>query len=472
MLYFQVLNFREQAVIPQKVEFENPVNPNFHVTNDSDDFFLRDPTDTVDIYYDILPNTLVVTDAKLLIKDESGTTLRTVTLPNNSGDNLLYQWNGMDTDGAGAQFFDEDTFKLELQIEVNGIQLSCQNEHIVTDLVYRHRPIIKYHADDFAKNNGPQHLDSILDHGRLGAGNASLVIERESPPLSTLDLFNNDLSDGFITFAEILVGGTLVPVELPVAERTSGQGPTNIYYIGLTDGDYVFIQYWFFNTASYLPTQNNATAIARYFHEGDWEAFQFTVKLQPTASQIDEKLLPFAGTGSQHFYGQTLKWDDTGNSPSSQNQDYLERVGFQPVIYVADRSHAIYFRKGRFKVGTGPVTNPQFQYDTPAPSWTILDPVDSVADITGDATTIDPVGSHLQYIRNPDNNDDMIDRWTGRWGYPFEVLNGQFAPSSPSFRGPVEKGGSLTYRNAKSFHNSYLKTSQDSPQGSGGIQIP
>jgi len=166
----------------------------------------------------------------------------------------------------------------------------------------------------------------------------------------------------------------------------------------------------------------------------------------------------FAATASQHFYGQTLKWKqaDGDNPPSSQDQDYLEKNGpFQPVIYIARKTHATYFRSGAFKTHLG-TSNAGSQYETPS----LLSPTD----INEQGGPIyNPMSNQLISLYNP----AIYNYWKGLWGkkgtpnplVPQPFLNG---PPSPFFRGPGEKMSSdiIIQIDPEDFHNAYIKPTQ------------
>lgn len=205
------------------------------------------------------------------------------------------------------------------------------------------------------------------------------------------------------------------------------------------------------------------------------------IKATISTMDIDEStkpywIAPFAATASQHFYGQTLKWkqEDGDNPPTSQNQDYIEKSGaFQPVIYVASKGHATYFRAGEFSAVGGSPSNPQFQYASP--DLFGFDSVDGV-------TTYPIVNNDLRWLMD----QFLVNQWAGRWGktirppgniispntnnaFPpdetavFNLQQQNHGPSSPAFRGPLNAGTGnllLIEQDPKGFHNAFLKANQ------------
>ena len=277
----------------------------------------------------------------------------------------------------------------------------------------------------------------------------------------------------------------------PVYGMIPPPGPFRAYHISFVDSGYVFVQYWFFYGTSYSPALESLFGAQVYVHEGDWEMVQFAVRLKRsddmTTTDIDEStkpywLAPFAATASQHFYGQTLKWEEASGDhpPTSQNQDYLEKSGaFQPVVYVGRKSHATYFRAGSFTAVGGSPSNPQFQYGSPDIFG--FDSVDG-------ATTFPIANSDLRWLKE----QSLVNQWAGRWGRTIKPLPialfpstdnafppdepgldldpdsptflfGTNSPPSPAFRGPLNAGeGSflLIENDPKGFHNAFLKATQ------------
>ncbi len=164
---------------------------------------------------------------------------------------------------------------------------------------------------------------------------------------------------------------------------------------------------------------------------------------------------PFTVTASQHYYAQTLMWFPTGpgQSNTAQDQDYVQvSYGTHPNIYVAEGSHALYFRAGTFNVDFTPHFGTQIQYSPP---------FGVVNDVTVD-NTLPPY--NLTPIAQPTvngQNTDMRLNWLGLWGdsmIPFQNPNG---PESPAYR--YETSGDSIINMLKdpaSFNNNYLKGNQ------------
>lgn len=233
-----------------------------------------------------------------------------------------------------------------------------------------------------------------------------------------------------------------------------------VYHKSFISGNHVFVQYWFFYPTSFLPFGPMVGSL--FWHEGDWEMFQFTVRLRdaddPTTEDVDEStkpywMAPFAVTASQHFYGQTLKWkqEDGDNPPASPNQDYIEKSGaFQPKVYVAAKSHATYLRAGEFET---PIST-----DTSNAGWAYMFPPGYPTDrARGGGSTFVPTSAQLSTLHPP-----ILNNWLGLWGRIPGILDqGGNGPPSPSLRGPAEAGGVILIQSDPTgFHNSYLKSTQ------------
>jgi hypothetical protein len=196
---------------------------------------------------------------------------------------------------------------------------------------------------------------------------------------------------------------------------------------GHKNGDYCFIQFWMYETASYapygIPIFGNS-----FWHEGDWEMVQICVKL--TGTKKSDWFRPHAATASQHYYGQTLAWRINQSGPETQTQEYVgtEDNGNRVKIYIAENSHATYFRKGEINAaiyGNKSKCETQVQYE---PIATILP--DSFDKISA------PLLSSRVYHLIPLNYkaDKGIGDWPGIWGDSGGILPGTGGTSSPFFR--------------------------------------
>ena len=391
-----------------KLEILNPINPNKEVENDSDDFFFRGTEEpSVKIYYNFLPTGLSVSSVKLFIKDSSNSTVRQIDLTTTQGTNLLAQWDGKDSSG---NYVNEWDYTAIIEAVVNGTTYTS-NEHKITDLLYKHRPEVYVHDNELAL---PCEAEFMMNNAELRRDliwPTSLHILTHP---SFQDLCNNDSTANYM--------------DLDNTKWQNYSEPSVIYCRGTMDSEYVFLQYWHFEASSCAP---GSTSV---YHEGDWEMFQIAVQLNTSTNQLQ----PIAVTASQHYYGQTIRWAETGNGPASQNQDYVGKSadGLQPKVYIATNSHATYFRQGSFRfpaLSSG--QNHGEQYLSPDPSGN---------DVTG--------SSALDYELRIFNNS-IISDWQGKWG-EIRVGIADDGPRSPSYRNDTSI---YMWTHPKDFNNFYRK---------------
>jgi hypothetical protein len=129
-----------------------------------------------------------------------------------------------------------------------------------------------------------------------------------------------------------------------------------------THPNYVFIQYWQYTSSSHAPYKAGLEVMDNEFnHEGEWEMVQIALRLRDPETPENKArwLLPYAATAAQHRYGQTLAWRldkdgeqemvDRGKTDLVQEQRYVLTTenGNRVKIYIAENSHATYFRTGR-----------------------------------------------------------------------------------------------------------------------------
>jgi hypothetical protein len=131
------------------------------------------------------------------------------------------------------------------------------------------------------------------------------------------------------------------------------------------NGQYKVIQYWFLYAYNNGPLNN---------HQGDWEVIQIF---------LDSSGNPEKALYSQHGSGENAPWAD------------VEKQGNHPIVYVAQGSHANYFRSYQGKIG---IEN------------------DIVA---SDGKTIQPEDLNLVLLGERGNfpADQSWLNFEGRWGY-------------------------------------------------------
>lgn len=384
---------------------------------DSDNHFFRKNNDheDLDVYYKIMPIGVPVDDVKIKVyKGDTSTVLAIIPGETDAsgnfktGNGLHVTWTAPDTLGAADPGF----YRLQIQVFVGGVSTpiyetgiddadasepdwQCPNDCLaIHDIVYKHRPVLNIASGEISE---PVSYTFALSRSKIYEWqyNALLGIwlpgVKASNPVSLSDMSTYSASQYWFGFVD-------------ADDRSNPPAwDMQIYHVDYTSGDYVFLQYWMYCATSYLPVGNAPDV---WWHEGDWEMCQCTVKLRDASNPSDKSKWyePFAVTCSQHYYGQTLKWKaEVGDSPpSSQNQDHVEKTGTQPVLYVALKSHAIYFRAGEFKTKSGAPVGSQHQYEVPTT-------LDISTDITGAAATLVPDTSDLVYI----NKDPIINNWGG-----------------------------------------------------------
>jgi len=181
-----------------------------------------------------------------------------------------------------------------------------------------------------------------------------------------------------------------------------------------------------------------------FWHEGDWEMMQIAVsELDTTSASLKAKWMePRSATASQHYQGQTLRWDSVGNGPGTRNQDFVGKAGvYRPDVYIALNTHATYFSPNMwFRFGTGPGAS-GWPYQA-SPQWNQID------DRTGNTA----YSYSLQYLHG-----HTLAAWQGFWGKTGGVDHGPRGP------GWSEYGttGQRKFANPRGFNNFYLKSGTD-----------
>jgi hypothetical protein len=202
-----------------------------------------------------------------------------------------------------------------------------------------------------------------------------LVIDNSPLPRSLGEYTDSDLylDNKLKTFEEIVSD---------YSSKSDQLGYDVYVHIFEKDG-FKIIQYWF------LYVYNNGLLNE---HQGDWEVIQIF---------INDKGNPSRAIYSQHINGENAKWEDVEKFDQTH-----------PVVYVAQGSHANYFRpyQGKIVLEHGIVGN----------DGLVIEPEDLNLVILGE--------------RNSHSTDQSWLDFTGRWGYwgtDEEVVIGMAGPLGP-----------------------------------------
>jgi len=323
------------------------------------------------------------------------------------------EWDCKNTSGG---YYSMWRFNVMVEVQMYGHTFETDVSE-VTDLLYKHRPFVYTH---FSEPCGPCAVEFMMQHAdlikRIDGGVDEMVGDK---PLGFDELDSHNTAEYY--------------QNLDNSYRQSGAGDNVLYCRGTVDSGHAFLQYWHFEPSSCLPEAVDP------WHEGDWEMMQIAVRLDQSVKDF----VPFTVTASQHYYGQTIRWDEIGNGPSSQGQDYVGKSVHRPYIHVAVDSHATYFRNGYFRCPlTGGSSNHGLQYVDAPNAFPILD-----------ANT----GSNYYSYDMRTFHNSMISSWYGRWGEDAWILGSGDGPRSPWFRQTAK----WIWQDPKGFNNYYTKSSHE-----------
>jgi hypothetical protein len=497
-----------------KIEFIDEI-PDYSLDSnkDSDNFFLRQHDETtgtadyndLDIYYYILPEGLPINDVKITIREEDEEAENKFVKQMDgekktdgnykTGNELNVKWS--DVRDATGKFRANRFYTVQLEVDVNGVDetfktplgdadstakgYQCKEKCLVIhDLVFKHRPVVSMGYGETVAPDGPVYPFSaaIIGNYKLWKhGTLVNTVAWSAPP-------TNYSSGGFPT-APALPGRQAFTYQYPVLKasidndtagaskhyididnnnRSCAGGEATLMHRGHVEkgqshGDYCFIQFWMYETASYspynIPGHSNA-----FHHEGDWEMVQLCVKL--TGNKKSNWFLPHAATASQHYYGQTLAWriDQSGTGFSQSFVD-TDDNGNRVNIYIAENSHATYFRPGEIKTDQEKCGT-QIQYTLPLNGFFVDDYVDKITSVS---RTVD-----FQLVPLNHKTKRGIGDWPGFWGQGARVLPGSGAPNGPFLRTAEITTGYLNLNSKPvDFHNSCRKLIGGTPQPETGL---
>jgi hypothetical protein len=135
----------------------------------------------------------------------------------------------------------------------------------------------------------------------------------------------------------------------------------------------------------------------------------------------------------------------------------MEKDGDRPVIYIALKAHATYFRSGNIRVATGEgIPGTQVQYQA-------VNLGTDIYDMTNRQIKYEYTLIHLRGEREDENS--LVETWEGRWGDDETDQVFCDEPHSPLFRGTGtdENDENFIYllTEPAEFHNAYLKDTQE-----------
>ncbi len=449
-----------------KVEFIDD-NPDYSLNSntDSDNFFVRHEDDfkNLDIYYRIFPADIPITDVKINIYEEDSLTKvmfgsadhidgeKDASSKFKTGDNLHVKWT--DARNSSGEFRAVGFYRLELEVYIDGMSTAvktpihdvddskpgwqCPQKGLgIHDLVWKHRPAIFLHEDEFS---GPAETRVMLDRAELLHNVMFAPVLDVSMPVGQIDLATHNSTEYYLRYAGNGEAQDAGRTRTPSTEERA------VYHHSIhAPGDnFVYVQSWQFEPSSFgIAAFADLSADPLTFtHDADWEMCQTVIRLTAPAPNSGDKsqwLSGYSVSASQHFRGQTLRWEEVGNGPEDADQDYVGKTGaYRPNVYIANRSHATYFRPNaafRFALNDGDC----LAYEA-APTDDARD------DYTGSA----PYTYRLILL-----TDTIIANWFGDWSTQGIIPNLR----SPRFR---ESSGEAMYTNPRGFNNRFLKTGND-----------
>jgi|WetSurMetagenome_2_1015567.scaffolds.fasta_scaffold38396_2 hypothetical protein len=246
-----------------------------------------------------------------------------------------------------------------------------------SDLAAQYAPVLKFTAGEkFYPTTVDYVISSSAVKQRASDGSSTLVDANPTP--SNLGTFSGD---NYFLDNKL---GTLDAIAGDYASKEAGLGYTVYVHVTSSAGSTV-IQYWLLYVYNNGPMND---------HQSDWEVVEIFLSSTGTPSQA---------LYSQHSAGEMASWAD------------VEKSGDHPIVYVAQGSHANYFRSYQGKLG---IEN----------------------DIVGsDGKTIQPTDLQLVVLGDDLYNLPADQNWLnfqGRWGYwgtDQEVALGMAGPLGPVF---------------------------------------
>ena len=458
--------------------------------NDSDNFFLREydgesnpDHEDLDIFYKVVvPEGIQVSDVKLRIFQGDSTTLEDTLQGEKdandhfkTGTDLHVTW----TPDISLADNHPGFYRVQLAVYVAGRTeplyvtpiddaddtvpgWQCPQDGLaIHDLVWKHRPIVYMGTGEIVGPPQDPFNSIVRPWMRHKNGVDKLNPDSDTSAISPPPTYNDF---GSLTSADtenVLMrsDSTANPyfdIHDSHLQATRADGVLWHYSpldagASLKHNNYAFIQFWMYEPSSHGVFNKYGIGNNELVHEGDWEMCQFTIRLDNPDEPGTKKywIEPFAATASQHYYGQTLLWDRNHNGPVIIDQSYVQHYnnGDRVVIYIAENSHATYFRGGTIDSDIYAGCGTQIQYGG--------------AGVVG-YDRIVPENSPIGYEQRS-LSTTRIRNWSGEWGQE-RMLGGvvrRAGPPSPDLRtAQIEDDDSLLMiaRDPVEFHNLCRKT--------------
>jgi len=456
---------------------------------DTDSYFLRMHTGTgtedyknLDIHYRILPAGVPVTDVRVVAFEAESTNKASFGVLDHApgetdgsgfktGDSLGVQWS--DVRGGAAGFPEIAFYRYQLQVQfpygtvlrtpirddnpdMAGWQCPWKGAALY-DLVFRHRPVVHVSSGEQVAAKGPIYpfAPNVVDHYRLRKGPApawptepDYADYGDFPAPDPLMYLSPDYEYPVLRTCMSKLGNvgatSLLAIDMqgfPNEDDNKHRAlPCNLdspvlchYGIRHTSpggSDYVFVQYWMYQTASYGPYYSGGAAGNGFTHDGDWEMVQICLRRRSSADPLDKRtwFSPHAAAASQHYYGQTLAWrrDKEGSGTaaglSRVNQRYVQHglEGWERIrVFIAENCHATYFIQGQIDANVFGNCGEQVQYNVP--------PAGRFDWVRGQNE------AHYDLLALIPKVGRSILDWEGRWG-DHHAAPGAQPPRGPKFR--------------------------------------
>lgn len=431
--------------------------------DDSDNFFLRQNNDfkDINIYYRI-SNRVPVNDVRFYIfEEETQNRIQFGTIDYiegekdaegnfKTGDHLQVIWadarDGNDFREIGFYRVQMEVFLVDqaepiktsiADADPNTPGWQCPDDGLVIhDLIWKHQPIIYLGTGEVV--GPPQHPFNTFNSLWMRHRNSPHKTDPVNDPNELwphFDSFGTLSGVDYESFLAQSIDTTNPYVDIDDSSVRNNLTSAVLFYHSPLNIDgslihlnYAFIQYWMYMPSSHSVYNADGIASSVLTHEGDWEMCQFTLRIKNPDNPSKKKywIEPFAATASRHYYGQTILWDRKIPHQGKTDQDYVTHKdnGNRVNLYIAENSHATYFRSGIIDSGIFAGAGTQVQYNSLAGS--------GFDRITPDSS---PTETALQALTTSN-----LFIWNGRWGqtYTFTLVGIPLiefeGPSSPRNR--------------------------------------
>lgn len=236
-------------------------------------------------------------------------------------------------------FYPTGSASFEIVYDLDG---DLVDDNVEWQLANKFKPVLHSHSlgqGFIEKQQGLQNMDLIINsYGSLKVvltASGQTAYNNSTPPIHVID--TNGYWDTYAIGTNSIISILDISDSQRYLSAPAGQRP--LYFHCYKEGNYYYLQYWYFFTMNDIQDQTNYNI----YHEGDWE--HVSIKIEKSGENFIPKYVNFY----QHAGGHTINanncwWSPTSATAYSGIQEGYDENHTHLHIWIAANSHASYNR--------------------------------------------------------------------------------------------------------------------------------